>query len=240
MLQTQSSIWAARLTVVEPLSPDLLIALTISARAAAAIFALASHPGEVLTVSLGEGAPATLAGAGPDSTTHVHRWLDGFRLASICRDREAMRLLLDTPMSVLTASSSQGDEYAYTFVDILRGLSQNDANIGDRLFAALEATAPEVLINSDPDYVLYIVVPEMELLFHLISRDASAFNVALEKALVRHESYWDHESRRDDFDGFIALGPLAMAATATERGMPVRIESGYMPSWLVRGEWAAR
>jgi Immunity protein 49 len=238
MLRIQAGIWAGRLAVAEPNSRDLLLALTIACRAGAANLWLASQPGATQTLSLGEGAPATLTGSGPDSTTHVGAWLDAFRLASICRDLEAMKWLLATPTSVLRASSTKGDEYAYQYVDALRGFWQNDPRTGDLFLAALEGTDPAVLVNADPDYVLDVVVPEMEIFLNVLNKDPAGMNAALAKALKLHEGYWRDPSRANNSDGFIALGPLAMASLANDRGMKIEVESGYMPSWLVRGEWA--
>lgn len=237
-LHREAGIWAAYQTAAEAGNPDLLLALQIAARAAAASLLLASHPGETFTISLGEGAPATLTGEGPDSTTSVSTWLGGFRAASICRDLEAIRWLLDVPTSVLRASSTQGDDYAYDYVDALRGFWSKDSTTVARLVLAIEGTDPVKLVNADPDYVMDLVVPEMEIFLHILSNDAASVNDALRKALALHESYWGEESRQDDFDGFLALGPLAMAAIAHDRGIPIEVESGYMPAWLVRGEWA--
>ena len=38
--------------------------------------------------------------------------------------------------------------------------------------------------------------------------------------------------------GFIAIGPLGLAALAHDRGIAIDVSSGYLPAWLLRGELA--
>jgi hypothetical protein len=238
MLHLQAKLWAARLTVADPTSPDLLLALVVGARAAAAVFRLASHPGETFELSLGEGEPAKLSG-GQDDAASPSLWLDGFRMASVCREREAIEWLIEAPATVLRASSTRADEYAYLYVEALRGFWQSNPKTGELLVEALAATDPDHLVNADPDYVVDLVVPEMDCFLRILGKDEPAFNAALAKALQLHEGYWSKDERKNDFDGFLALGPLAMAAIAHDRDITVKVDSDYMPAWLVTWDWTA-
>jgi hypothetical protein len=237
MLHLQAKIWAARLTVAEPTSPDLLLALVIGARAAAAVFLLASHPGETFDLSLGEGEPAKLSG-GPEDAASPSLWLDGLRMANVCRERESIKWLVEAPATVLRASTTRADEYAYLYVEALRGWWQSNPKTGDLLVEALAATDPDHLVNADPDYVVDLVVPEMDCFLRILGKDQPAFNAALAKALQLHEAYWNTDERRNDFDGFLALGPLAMAAIAHDRAITVEVDSEYVPSGLVTWDWS--
>ena len=124
----------------------------------------------------------------------------------------------------------------FLYVEVLRGLWGNDETTGERLLGAIKATDPVLLVNTDPEYVIEVVVPEMEILLNILRRDPSGIGRTIEKGLARHEAFWGKESRREYPDRFLALGPLAMAAIAHDRGLVVEIKSDYLPPWLVRGE----
>lgn len=40
-----------------------------------------------------------------------------------------------------------------------------------------------------------------------------------------------------DPSGWLALEPLGIACLARQRGIPVDVESDYIPAWLVRRDW---
>ncbi|MEU8784799.1 immunity 49 family protein [Streptomyces sp. NPDC048637] len=60
-------------------------------------------------------------------------------------------------------------------------------------------------------------------------KDHEGFNQALAEALELHKAYWSREDRSDDIVGYLALGPLAMACLAYDAGIPIEVESEYLP-----------
>lgn len=157
----------------------------------------------------------------------------GWRLAQVTRDQPTIDVLLATPLDVLRRSTSRGDECLYLFVAALQALQQRADDWSSKLRIALDATDATKLQLSDEDFVLNVLVPEMELLLRLVIGDVAAFNAALHFALERHKKDWSRASRKRDPDGYVALGPLAIASIARRGGMPIQVSSDYVPPPLL-------
>jgi Immunity protein 49 len=226
--------YAGYLAVAQPKSEEICRALRIGARAAASIFALATGNGEV-EVDLGE-MRTKLPATGSTDSTHVGNWRIGWWLAHIVRDHSAIAQLVSTPIDVLRQSSTRGDECQYLFIDALQAFEKRADDWSTRLRMALDATDPEQVNISDEEFVLNILVPEMQLLFRLAIGEIAPFNEALQFALERHKKYWGKGNRKRDPDGYLALGPLAIVAIAHNAGMPIEVESEYLPRRLFEGD----
>ena len=111
--------YSGYLSVAEPDSNELCRALRIGARAASALFALATGSGDV-EVDL-DGTLTKLPRTGPTDATHVGNWRIGWWLAHIVQDRTSIDRLAATPIEALRRSSSRADECQYLFVDALQG-----------------------------------------------------------------------------------------------------------------------
>jgi hypothetical protein len=210
---------------------ELCRALRVGAQAAAAIFALGSRSGDV-EFSLGD-LRMTHVATGPTGATHPGNWRIGWWLAHIVDDRAAIDTLATTPIDVMRASSTTTDECQYRFVEALQGYHTHAAHWAGSLQSALDATDPEAVTLIDEDFVLNILVPEMQMLFYLALREIAPFQTALEYAVERHKKYWGKASRRKDPDGLLALGPIALSSTAIQAGIPITTESDYIPRALI-------
>ena len=206
-------------------------ALRIGAQAAAAIFAIGSGTGDV-DITVG-GQRATHSATGPTGATHPGNWRIGWWLALIVDDRAAIETLAATPTAVLRASSSTADECQYLFIEALQGYLSGSASWGDSLQAAVDATDPETVVLADEEFVLNILVPEMQMFFRLALAEVEPFQTALEFAVERHKKYWAKASRKNDPDGLLALGPIALASSAFKTGAPIVTASDYVPRGLV-------
>jgi hypothetical protein len=212
---------------------DICAALRIGAQTSAAIFALGSCTGEVRFAV--NDRDSVLPATGPTDATHVGNWRIGWWLAHIVRDHVSVQRLASTPIDVLRRSSSRADECQYLFVEALQGFDKRDAGWATKLQAALDATDPEHIALSDEEFVLNILVPEMQMLFHFALGEVAEFAASQEFAAERHKKYWSKTNRKRDPDGFLALGPLALASMAFDAGMPIGIDSEYAPQHLIRG-----
>jgi hypothetical protein len=212
---------------------EICRALRIGAHASAAIFTLGSGKGEI-SFPIGN-RQSTLPATGPTDATHVGNWRIGWWFAHIVRDHSVSDRLASTPISVLRRSSTRGDECQYLFAEALQGFENRNSDWSAKLQAAVDATDPDQVTLSDEEFVLNILVPEMQMLFHLALGEVTPFGAALEFALERHKKYWSKGSRRQDPDGFLALGPLALISIAFDAGMPIAVESEYIPQELIEG-----
>ena len=127
-------------------------------------------------------------------------------------------------------------EYSHLFQEALRSFWRRADDAPERLLAALKATEPELLPEGAEEYVLAIVVPQMELLYRVMLQDAKGFNEALGKGLEAFKKYWSKKDRVDKPEGYLALGIAAVASFAHEAEMPIEVESDYVPMGLVRGD----
>jgi hypothetical protein len=230
LLGTATS-YAGYLAAADAAIAELCRALRIGAQASATIFALGAGRGDV-EFSLGD-RHAKLPATGPTDATHVGNWRVGWWLAHIVRDRAAIDRLADTPIEVLRQSSTRGDECQYLFVEALQGFEQRTPDWSTKLQAAVDATDPERVRLSDEEFVLNVLVPEMQMLFRLALGEIAPFTDALAFALERYKKYWSKASRKRDPDGFLALGPLAISSVAFDAGMPVEVASDYAPRNLI-------
>ena len=232
VLRTAHS-YAGYLSAAGGETEPLCAALKTGARAADALFTLASKSGEV-EVDLGT-QKVRLQSTGSTDTTDVGNWQVGWWIAHIVCDRRAIDVLRATPLEILRRSRTRGDECQYLFVDALQALESRDADWSTRLQQAVDATDPEKAPLSDEEFVLNILVPQMELLFRFVKGEIAPFNETLQFALERHKKYWSKASRKRDPDGYIALGPLAIAAMARKAGMPIEVQSDYLQKPLLEG-----
>jgi hypothetical protein len=217
--------------------PEICRGIKVAAKSLSAMFALAAGQGE-LEVNIGDNVSRRLTAFGANSFTHCGNWRDGFGAACVCRDRAALEILAHTPTRILRDSSSKSDDAYYRFVEALQALWLNSEDTGAKLLTALKATDPANLKLTPQDWVLNVLVPELDLASHLADGNAEAFNQALQFAIERHQAYWSKGDRKRQPMGFLAIGPLAFASLAHDSGMPVTVVSDYLPETLWRGDCA--
>jgi hypothetical protein len=246
--------YAGYVSVLEPSSSELYRALNIAAHATRCIFLLADLSiTEEYDLSVGEGDPFRFRQTGPTSYSNSPRWQQGFYLAAACREAPILDSLVARSTEImLHPRASQGvDKYVHPMVDTLKSLYTNPTSeTMAKLTVALEATDPE-RIRADManfseniqeeamDYVLDIAVPEMELLLRIMEQDADKFNASLAKALELHKKHWSSKERRSDPRGFIALAPLGLACIAHDLGIPIEVESEYIPKYILEKQFLA-
>lgn len=217
-------------------SPEICRAFRLGAHAMAALFRAATATEEEIEVSLGEGPPVRVRARVDESIVNVGNWLQGYFMAAVSREAKLLDSLCAVEPALLRRSSTTALEYHHLFLQALRAFWRRDNEAPALLLAALAATAPEQLTGASEEYVLSIIVPQMELLYRVMLQDAEGFNKALAKGLDAFTKYWRQGDRRDNPQGYLALGMLAIASFAHEAGMPIEIESDYLPTWLVRGD----
>lgn len=205
-----------------------------AAKALSALFLLATGHGEV-EVDVGDGRPRRLAATGPNSFTHCGNWRDGLIAGAICRDQAALEILLHVPIEILRASSSKSDEAYYLYVEAIQALWLRSQDTGSKLVKALRATDPGGLRLTPEDWVLNVLVPELDMASHLADGNADRFNQSLRFALERHKTYWSKGDRKRQSVGFLAFGALAFASLAHDSNIEITVESDYLPQALWQG-----
>jgi hypothetical protein len=125
-------------------------------------------------------------------------------------------------------------------VDAWRAFHRGDPAVCGYLAAARHLMDAPQCDHPVPEAVPCVDRPELDLLSCLLDRPA-AFQESLVQALLGHKRFWSRSpDARRNYWGFLALGPLALAAAAYDRGIPFEVESDYLPMPLVRGDYFKR
>ncbi|MEE1811413.1 immunity 49 family protein [Streptomyces sp. BE133] len=177
----------------------------------------------------------TLKATGPEWYVTPGTWLAAFHLAVVCREKDRITALCQVPMSLLRENGSRFEEYHYAWIDTLQTYWLGGPELVPKLVAAVDGTDPEAV--ADPQMVGKLMYPPMEMFHRFIRKDNEGFNRALAAALEWHKEYWSEESRALQASGFVALAPLAMACFAHDAGIPVEVESEYLPATLLGRNW---
>jgi hypothetical protein len=175
----------------------------------------------------------------PQYWTGAANWLMALWLAIICREKDRTDMLCATPVHLLRDSESSYDDFVFLWVETLQMLwNRQEQGLFEKLVETIRATDPDTLRVAPAEMVLEILFPPMKLLGYLIQGEVENFNSALTESVELHKRYWTATAERaKDPDGYIAFGPLAMACLAHEYGMPVDVESPYIPDGLISGDW---
>ncbi|MGW5733535.1 MULTISPECIES: immunity 49 family protein [Streptomyces] len=185
------------------------------------------------------GESKTIPAIGPQSYTDAGNWVSSFYLALICREQERLNQLARVPIQLLRESGVVYDEYIYAWVDALQRYWLGEPEVMERLAQAFDGTSPQAAQVADSETLLKILYPPLELFHRFLLKEHANFNQALVDALTWHKEYWTgDEARAMSSAGLVALGPLALACLAREAGIPIEVESEYLPKALLEHAWA--
>jgi hypothetical protein len=214
-------------SVVQPDSPEIRRAIRVGAQAGAAFFRIRGAGDEPIPFQLGDGPLLTSKGPVSESEAHSGTWLQSFYLAALARDPDLLAVLCGTPSALLRQSSTKGPEFHDLFVDAVQAVWSGAGDAGARIAATLAATDPTRQDIRTPDWDKHWWIPQLELL-DCIHNGFEHFGETLEHALLLHQAYFSEtEKRRGEAWGFLAVGPMVLAAFARDHGVPIRVESAY-------------
>jgi len=177
----------------------------------------------------------TLQATGPQWYVTPAAWINAFYLAVVCREKDRISALCHVPVSLLRENGSRFEEHHYAWIETLQAYWRGDQDLVQKLVAAVDGTDPQSV--ADPETVSKLLYPPMEMFHRFIRKDNDGFNQALANAIKWHKEYWSEESRAFQASGFVALGPLAMVCFAYDAGMPIEVESDYLPAVLIKRNW---
>ncbi|WP_119727947.1 immunity 49 family protein [Thermomonospora amylolytica] len=212
--------------------------VTLAMQAGAAMFAAGLRTEGTVEVVIRTSRVAIPA-TGVRTWTNVDYWLDALYLAMICREKERTDLLCSVSPDFLRASEIGGvvDPYVHPWVESLQRFWRGEPDVYDRLGNALDLANPQ---EGDPDgdVLALQALPPMVLFDHLLSGAHDDFNIDLYHGLQGHRAFWGRSPEyAQDCDGYVSLPLLAMAGLAHGKGVPIEVESPYIPKGLVDGGW---
>ncbi|MEU9120038.1 immunity 49 family protein [Streptomyces sp. NPDC048506] len=179
----------------------------------------------------------TIQATGPQFYANAGNWLTTLWFVIICRDQARMDTMCQVPLDLLRASGAEGDEYVYHWVDSLQTYWREEPRLAEKLTATIEMSHPDIATIAPREHLQCILYPPIHLFYQFMRKDHEGFNQALAEALELHKAYWSREDHSDDIAGYLALGPLAMACLAYDAGIPIEVESEYLPIRLLDRSW---
>lgn len=102
---------------------------------------------------------------------------------------------------------------------------------------AAELETWEAVVSAMQLAVGKLLYPPMEMFHRIVRQDHAGFNRALAAALQWHKEYWSDEERALTIPSLVALAPLAIACFAHDAGIPIEVESEYLPATLLGRNW---
>ena len=226
--------FAAKAAVVDPGRAEVCEGLRLAADIFTTIFYLAAGSGEI-EFRIGS-AKARLPATGATSSVTAVNWRLAFHTSCICRQREHLDHLSRFPVDIFSKSTTKADAVYDVYIDALSSLWRRADDTGHKLLAALKATEPANLTVMPEEYALNVITPEIEMAYRLADGNQGAFNESVRFAIQRHKVYWSKGDRRRDAVGYLALGALAFASLAHDTGIPIEVESEYLPVPLYEGD----
>ena len=194
------------------------------------------HGGDIERMIVDEMRPIEVSE--PKYYSSAGNWLESFWLAVICREKDRMTELCRVSIDVLRQGAPDAfDEYIYSWVGALQCYWLREGDVAEKLMEAMELTEPDRLREGSREVVLHLMYPTIPIFLRFLQRDNEGFNETLTQALTWHKEYWGTDDRSTIGRGNVALGPLAVACMARDTGVPIEVESGYMPKHLLEGSW---
>jgi hypothetical protein len=192
------------------------------------------EPGQVVPVTINDEWSFDITTCQSRDWVNAGSWVYALDMAIIARDREAIQWLLEFPEERMRNATIIDNEYDFLFVDFLKAFFSGGKDQGRKLLAAYKATDPKLLHEEVIDTALKLHVPVMDLWASFLSNNEEEFNQRLEKALLLEREFSsDHPMNTFSL---ISYPLTAMVALAHDKGWKVRVTSGYMPDWMIKGE----
>ncbi|MFB0628779.1 immunity 49 family protein [Streptomyces sp. AB3(2024)] len=181
----------------------------------------------------------TLSATGPTRYAHAQAWTEAFWFAIITRDQPRMTELCELPLDVLRASGADHDDYLYHWVATLQAYWLKRPESVRELTLTFQRSHPDVAVIAGREYIQQVAYPPINLFYKFLRKDEEGFHATLLEALELHRRYWTATPERaDDFEGLVPIGILAVTCLAYDGGIPVRVESPYVPEYLLKRSWA--
>ncbi|MFE1560919.1 immunity 49 family protein [Streptomyces sp. NPDC058734] len=180
----------------------------------------------------------TLPAVGPSSDANAQAWIEAFWYAIITRDQPKMTELCELPIDVLRASGADHDDYLYHWVATLQAYWLKRAELVPELTLTFQRSHPNVAVIAGRDYIQQVAYPPINLFYKFLRKDEEGFHATLLEALELHKQYWTATPERaNDIDGLVPIGILAVTCLAYDGGIPVNVESPYLPEHLLKRSW---
>lgn len=199
--------------------------LVVASESLASAFRLASAPrGTTIAVTL-RGRTEELPASGPTGDASDWRYARAAALAWTSRRPADAAILAAVDPDQLRTTIPDSHAYARACHAVLRGQDPRP-----HLKEALAKT-------SGDEHWECLRNPRARLLERIVEDDADGFNAVLADSLGLYRDYHSAGDRIDDPDGQLFFDALGLACLAHDQGIPVRVESEYLPRAVIEGRF---
>ncbi|MEL0633684.1 immunity 49 family protein [Pseudoalteromonas carrageenovora] len=199
-------------------------------------FAFACRQSETFDVTINNDTFA-LTGGPAGAYLHTDMWEKVFYAAVTLRDKKAIEQLIQVPKSVFDNANISADAFDTALINLMKGLFEPEANMGNLLEAALIAADPNAIASGRRNYVQNILLPLLPVYRCIYTANAQdEFNEAMVEALEAHKKYWTKDRRKQQ--GWISLPLIAAASHAYDiKGYQLTVKTDYIPDFLVKNDF---
>lgn len=199
-------------------------------------FKLALNPEIPVEITLGASTTVATGKANPQYLD-VGTWLFLCQLALITRDAQAYEYLGSISIQEINTSTITHDAIDFSMA-LLFGSLGDPTKVREALSKVLDTIRTErEQFENRYTFNLHVTNPQVDVIAAIVSKDQVAFDSALETALNLHRTYYDTDrpgfGRPGDPFSWISFGLLAICRLALDHGLEIRIESDYIPRWLL-------
>ncbi|MFE3764789.1 immunity 49 family protein [Streptomyces sp. NPDC059104] len=236
---SQADLHVQSRTLVDPTAEELTTWETVvdAAQLGSALFRTAAMAEGTTRVRIHH-EMRTLPATGPNHNARASAWVEAFWYAVITRDQAKMTALCELPLDVLRASGADHDDYLYHWVATLQAYWLRRPELVEELTATFDRSHPDVAVIAGREYVQHVAYPPINLFYKFLRKDEEGFHAALVEALELHKRYWTATPERSqDIGGRVPVALLAVACLAHDGGIPVDVESPYLPAHLLKRSW---
>jgi hypothetical protein len=203
------------------------------------MFVHAKHAGgEPSFIAIDDKHTVSLEGEIDPSVVNAPAWAEAMWCAMAVGDGLSQEWLSTVNVKDLAPPGVAHGRYVYALGEFLRSLVTHDGHHGSWLIRATEQCNDRVdtALVGLPDWVDDIDYPTLRTAYYALNGDAENFNAALADLLESHRRYWSATERALAVDGLISPRACALARMATALGLPVEVESAYMPTAIWHAE----
>lgn len=161
-------------------------------------------------------------------------WLEGFCCAALAREAVCLELLAQVPDEIFrdsrATSADSHEPWRGALITYYKG--RDPTKLVERALFLSEPAQLTALTRPD---VAKLWIAQYRMMLPLFRKDAEAFNRALVDALEAHKKFYGKKSEGQREGSFLAAGPAALCALAHDAGLPIEVESEYLPMTLIQG-----
>ncbi len=199
------------------------------------VFNFVSSINDSKSISLPMGdAEIQIIGEATTAYMDTNTWLIGFYAAVVNRNKSALDVLCSVQDEVFLGADIKPDEFDLAYVRACKGLFDSNANIGQLLVDAMEASDEKYINEAKLNYSWNVILPVLFLLPYAIEGDHDGdFTKRFQDAVESHINFWGAGDNQYSWDGWRSL-PLMAAAVLLFDNQGLKMpENELVPRWIV-------